>query len=29
MLELEGSNLDARSIAQPAVEALGKHFGIS
>jgi len=26
---LEGSNLDARTIAQPAVEALGKHFGIS
>jgi AcrR family transcriptional regulator len=26
---LEGSNLDARIIAQPAVEALGKHFGIS
>jgi hypothetical protein len=26
---LEGSSLDARSIAQPAVEALGKHFGIS
>ena len=26
---LEGSKLDARKIAQPAVEALGKHFGIS
>jgi hypothetical protein len=26
---LEGSNLDARTIARPAVEALGKHFGIS
>lgn len=26
---LEGSRLDARTIAQPAVEALGKHFGIS
>jgi AcrR family transcriptional regulator len=26
---LEGSKLDARKIAQPAVEALGKHFGIN
>jgi AcrR family transcriptional regulator len=26
---LEGSKLDARKIAHPAVEALGKHFGIS
>jgi hypothetical protein len=26
---LEGSDLDARTIARPAVEALGKHFGIS
>ena len=26
---LEGSKLDARKIAQPAVEALGKHFGIT
>ena len=26
---LEGSELDARKIAQPAVEALGKHFGIT
>jgi AcrR family transcriptional regulator len=25
---LEGSKLDARAIAKPAVEALGKHFGI-
>ena len=26
---LEGSHLDARKIAQPAIDALGKHFGIS
>jgi len=26
---LDGSKLNARKIAQPAVEALGKHFGIS
>jgi AcrR family transcriptional regulator len=26
---LEGSKLDARKIAKPAVEALGKYFGIS
>ena len=26
---LEGSKLDARTIAKPAVEALGKHFGLS
>jgi AcrR family transcriptional regulator len=26
---LEGSKLDARRIAQPATEALGKHFGIN
>jgi AcrR family transcriptional regulator len=26
---LEGSKLDARKIAKPAVEALGKHFGLS
>ena len=26
---LEGSRLDARKISQPAVEALGKHFGIN
>jgi AcrR family transcriptional regulator len=26
---LEGSKLDARKIAQPAVEALGKYFGIN
>ena len=26
---LEGSKLDARKIAQPAVEALGKHVGIT
>jgi len=26
---LEGCNLDARKIAQPAIEALGKHFGIT
>ncbi|HEX3948939.1 MAG TPA: TetR/AcrR family transcriptional regulator [Steroidobacteraceae bacterium] len=26
---LEGSKLDARKIAQPALEALGKHFGIN
>jgi hypothetical protein len=26
---LEGSHLDARTIAQPALDALGKHFGIS
>lgn len=26
---LEGSKLDARKIAKPAVEALGKHFGIT
>jgi AcrR family transcriptional regulator len=25
---LEGSKLDARTIAKPAVEALGKHFGL-
>jgi len=33
MLELaglcEGSKLDARKIAKPALEALGKHFGLS
>jgi AcrR family transcriptional regulator len=26
---LEGSKLDARTIAKPAVEALGKHFGLN
>jgi AcrR family transcriptional regulator len=26
---LDGSNFDARQIAKPAVEALGKHFGIA
>jgi AcrR family transcriptional regulator len=26
---LEGSHLDARIIAQPAIDALGEHFGIS
>jgi AcrR family transcriptional regulator len=26
---LEGCKLDARQIAQPAIEALGKHFGIT
>jgi AcrR family transcriptional regulator len=26
---LDGSKLDARKIARPAVEALGKHFGIT
>jgi AcrR family transcriptional regulator len=26
---LDGSKLDARKIAKPAVEALGKHFGLS
>lgn len=25
---LEGSKLDARTIAKPAIEALGKHFGL-
>jgi AcrR family transcriptional regulator len=25
---LEGSKLDARAIAKPAIEALGKHFGL-
>jgi AcrR family transcriptional regulator len=26
---LEGSKLDARKIAKPAIEALGKHFGLN
>jgi hypothetical protein len=26
---LEGSHLDARKIARPAIDALGNHFGIS